>query len=102
MNSELLLQVKDSFSLTGLGVLLLATAPLPALAHPDLHTIWPVRLLFPDGHEETAAASVEEVSRPGDGATAAASPQRALLLTHEGAAPVPAGTRVYLLESAIT
>ncbi|GAA3928159.1 hypothetical protein [Hymenobacter algoricola] len=95
MNSELLLQVQDSFSLTGLGVLLVAAGPQPGLAELDLHTVWEVQLVFPDGRQEVATASVEEITRPADTPDAEATPVRALLLTHENAAAVAVGTRVY-------
>ena len=100
MTSHLLLRVTGSFSLTGLGVLLLGDAAAGPLLHLDLHTVWPVRLVWPDGSAHDAVASVEEVSRPDD--EAAPDPARALLLTHEGAAPVPPGTRVYRLPEAPT
>ncbi|SHJ12772.1 hypothetical protein SAMN02745146_2369 [Hymenobacter daecheongensis DSM 21074] len=96
-----LLQVKDSFSLTGLGVLLLAEVTTAALARLDLHTVWPVRLVLPDGRQENATASVEEITRPTE-VGAADTPARALLLTHEGAALVPAGTQVFLVPPAET
>ncbi|RYU81587.1 hypothetical protein [Hymenobacter persicinus] len=100
MTSDLLLQVKDSFTLTGLGVLLLPAGSVPALTQLDLHTVWAVEVLWPDGHREAAVASVEEITRPGSSASGGATQERGLLLTHEGAATVPTGTRVFLAEPA--
>jgi hypothetical protein len=61
-----------------------------------------VELAFPDGHREPAVASVEEITRPGETAEGRAAPERGLLLTHADAAPVPAGTQVFLLEGPAT
>jgi hypothetical protein len=96
MASELLLRVKESYALTGLGMLLLPTGPVAALAQLDLHTVWAVELVSPLGHCETAMASVEEITRHGELFADAATQERGLLLTHEGATPVPAGTQVFL------
>ncbi|WP_345074377.1 hypothetical protein [Hymenobacter fastidiosus] len=93
------MRVRESFNLTGLGILLIGLETLPLLQAFELHTVWVVKLVFADGHEEPATASVEEISRPGEaGETTAVA--RALLLTPEGATTVPAGTQVYLLERA--
>ncbi|UYZ61502.1 hypothetical protein [Hymenobacter weizhouensis] len=96
MQNQLLMQVETSFPLTGLGVLVLPVPPAPALAAYGLHTTLPVRLVLPSGEEATGLGSVEEVTRPG-AAGAPASTGRALLLTHEGAGPLPAGTLLYCL-----
>lgn len=90
---HLLLRVKSSFALTGLGVLLLPEQPEPALLAYELYTQLEVLLLLPDGPPRRATASVEEVTRPTEVGVPEAA--RALLLTHEGAVPLPAGTVVY-------
>lgn len=89
MKKLLLMHVAESVPLTGLGVLLLPSIPLPALADHALHTGLALTLRFPNGQEEPAIASVEEVSRP------EALDTRALLLTQDGAGPVPPGTEVW-------
>lgn len=92
------MQVEKSVSLTGLGVLLLPAQLLPLLQTYDLHSQWLIHLVFPDGTETEAHASVEEISRPADSVGAVAVETRALLLTEEGAGPVPTGTLVYLMK----
>lgn len=88
MVEKFLLRVAESSVLTGLGVLLVPTAPAPPLADLALHTTLPVTLRYPDGRQESAAASVEELTHA-DRPTV-----RALLLALANAA-VPAGTEVW-------
>lgn len=89
MTNHLLMRVARSFALPGLGVLLLPETMAPALLSFDLHTALALTLHLPDGAEATTIATVEEISQPDAPET------RALLLTQEGAAPVPAGTEVW-------
>ena len=89
MEKKLLLRVTKSFPLTGLGVLLFPDELAADLTSFELHAALALTLCYPDGREEPAVASVEEVARPGTPAT------HALLLTHEGATPVPVGTEVW-------
>ncbi|RSK48521.1 hypothetical protein [Hymenobacter rigui] len=89
MHEKLLFEVVESFSLTGLGILLLPANAAPELQHLALHTALKVQLRLPTGHQIAAIASVEEISRPDV-------PEiRALLLTQEDAEPVPAGAEVW-------
>ncbi|HEX8429106.1 hypothetical protein [Hymenobacter sp.] len=90
--------MEKSVSLTGLGVLLLPQQVGPLLQDFDLYTQWLVHLVFPNGSEAKATASIEEISRPSDSPGAVAVEKRALLLTQEGIESVPAGTLVYLRE----
>lgn len=89
MQEKKLFEVAESFSLTGLGVLLLPANASPGLLHLPLHTALKVQLRLPTGHRAAAVASVEEVARPGSAAV------RALLLTQEAAEPMPPGTEVW-------
>ncbi|NVO30780.1 hypothetical protein [Hymenobacter lapidiphilus] len=91
MKAIFLLRVAECRVLTGLGVLLLPAAPSETLASMQLHTSLAVRMVFPDKQEFSATASVEEVARTDEPAV------RALLLTQQGAAAVPAGTEVWLV-----
>jgi hypothetical protein len=95
MKKQWLLQVEESFLLTGLGVLVFPAAPVTALAQFSLHTALALTLRWPTGEEETATGSVEEVSRPDSTTEAGSTEIRTLLLTHEAAALVPAGTEVW-------
>ncbi|MDU0370483.1 hypothetical protein ACFPAF_08785 [Hymenobacter endophyticus] len=89
MKEKLLFEVVESFSLTGLGVLLLPANPTLELQNLALHTALKVQLRFPGGRQIAAVASVEEISRPQQAELGA------LLLTQEGAEPIPAGTEVW-------
>ncbi|MCR5887186.1 hypothetical protein LRS06_05210 [Hymenobacter sp. J193] len=86
--------MEKSFSLPGLGVLLLPENPSSVLSELALYSALAVQLRYPDGHAEAATATVEEVSRETT-ATTKSSTVRALLLTHAEATPVPAGTEVW-------
>ncbi|TYZ06272.1 hypothetical protein FY528_18715 [Hymenobacter lutimineralis] len=86
--------MEKSFSLPGLGVLLLAETMVSRLSELALHSALAVQLRYPDGRAEAATATVEEVSREAS-TTTESSTTRALLLTHAEAAPVPAGTEVW-------
>lgn len=89
MEEKFLFQVDKNFSLPGLGVLLLPTYEVPELLQLALHTALKVTLRYPSGLAQTAIATVEEIAR-------ADMPEvRALLLTQEGAAPLPIGTEVW-------
>jgi hypothetical protein len=94
MKQQRLLQVEESVLLTGLGVLLFPAAAAPALAQFSLHTALALTLRWPTGQQQAAIGSVEEVSRPGATPEAGHTETRTLLLTHEAATPVPAGTEV--------
>ncbi|MET4107904.1 hypothetical protein [Hymenobacter sp. UYP22] len=89
MKEKLLFEVVESFSLTGLGVLLVPAKPTPELQHLALHTALKVQLRFPGSRQIAAVVSVEEISRSQQAEI------RALLLTQEGAGPVSAGTEVW-------
>jgi len=89
MKEKLLLRVAESFTLTGLGVLLFPDELATNLTSFELHTALALTLHYPDGHKELAVASVEEVARPEILAT------RVLLLTHEGTTLVPVSTEVW-------
>jgi hypothetical protein len=89
MTEKLLFRVAKSFSLPGLGILLLPETAPPALSAPALHTHLRLHLRYPDGHQTTTVASVEEIARP-DTPKA-----RTLLLTEPDAHPVPTGTEVW-------
>ena len=95
MKQHWLLQVEESVLLTGLGVLLFPTAPAPVLAQFHLHTVLPLTLRWPTGQQQAALGSVEEVSRPGATPESGHTETRTLLLTHEAATLVPAGTEVW-------
>ena len=89
MTEKLHFRVVKSLSLPGLGILLLPDSASEALADVALHTSLVLALRYPGGPAATAVASVEEISWLGVAAT------RALLLTEQPAAPVPAGTEVW-------
>ena len=97
MDAELLLEVYECFTLTGLGVMLLPTGSVAALERLELHTVWPVVLAWPDGRREVAVASVEEITRHEEHFGKKATQERGLLLTHEEATKPPPGTRVFRL-----
>ncbi|WP_375437912.1 hypothetical protein [uncultured Hymenobacter sp.] len=97
MHPNLLMQVEKSVNLTGLGVLVIAQQGTPLLECFDLHMHCLVRLVFPDGGESEASASIEAISRPINSQGAMATETPALLLTHE-TLTVPTGTLVYWLE----
>jgi len=63
--------------------------PGPELRQLALHTALKVQLHAHGSPPVAAVASVEEIARSGQPET------RALLLTHEGATPVPPGTAVW-------
>ncbi|UOQ67063.1 hypothetical protein [Hymenobacter volaticus] len=98
MSKELLMQVEKSVNLTGLGVLLIAQHATPLLKGFDLHMRYLVQLVFPDGAEIQAIASIEAISRPVGEPEGAATEAPALLLAEEGTDAVPSGTLVYLLQ----
>lgn len=89
MEEKILFRVLKSFSLPGLGVLLLPENPVADLAQTALHSALRVTLRHLGAGPQAAIATVEEIARPGETAT------RALLLTQDGAEPVPAGTEVW-------
>ena len=89
MTEKLLFRVAKSFSLPGLGILLLPETASLALSEPARHTHLRLTLRYPGGHELRTVASVEEITRPDAPET------RALLLTAPDAQPVPAGTEVW-------
>ncbi|UPL49718.1 hypothetical protein [Hymenobacter sublimis] len=89
MEQTLLFRVDKNFSLPGLGVLLLPEKQVPELQKLALHTSLRLLLHYSAGHREPAVATVEEIDRAEESAV------RALLLTQEGAAPVPVGTEVW-------
>ena len=95
MSQKLLLTVTNSLPLTGLGVLLLPEQAEPELLAFELYMQLPVRLLWPDGREQTSTASVEEVFRPVTPGALQNVAVRALMLNQDDAAEVPAGTQVY-------
>ena len=89
MNKILLLRVKQSQTLTGLGVLLQPESEGAELAQWPLHTALVVELRYTDKQEISAIGSVEELGRAGQPAV------RTLLLTQEGDPSPPAGTEVW-------
>ncbi|WP_426490446.1 hypothetical protein [Hymenobacter sp. 102] len=89
MQEKILFKVLKSFSLTGLGVLLLPANPVPELQRFALHTALKVQLRFPGGHQISVVASVEEISRPHEPET------RGLLLAQEELEPIPPDTAVW-------
>ncbi|WBA41843.1 hypothetical protein [Hymenobacter canadensis] len=78
-----------SFSLPGLGILLLPETAPPDLAALALHTHLRLHLRYSDGRQVATIASVEEIAGPDTPET------RTLLLTEPDAQPVPAGTEVW-------
>jgi hypothetical protein len=95
------MQVEKSVNLTGLGVLLIAQHFTPLLQSFDLHMHCLIQLVFPNGDETQAVASIEAVSRPVDEPGATVNEIPALLLAEEGMEAVPAGTLVYWLQQAV-
>lgn len=91
MKQELLMRVRESRVLTGLGVLLLPETTPKKLAQLALHTPLTLRLRYPNKQEISAMASIEEMTRTGEPAI------RVLLLTQEGATAVPVGTEVWVM-----
>lgn len=90
-----LLTVEKSLFLTGLGMLLLPTGQSPALRSFALHTKFLVTLTFPDGQQQTAPASVEELSRPVAGSEPLSyADAYVLLLESAELTAVPAGTTI--------
>lgn len=89
MTKILLLRIRESRALTGLGVLLQPESAVVELMDFPLHTALVVRLCYPDKQEISAIASVEEVTRVGQPTV------RTLLLTQEDTPPPPAGTEVW-------
>lgn len=89
MTEKLLFRLAKSFSLPGLGILLLPETASPDLAVLALHTHLRLSLRYPGGQQLHIVASVEEIARPDTPET------RALLLTAPDAQPVPAGTEVW-------
>ena len=89
MTKSMLFRVRESRTLTGLGVLLQPESAAAELADLPLHTGLEVWLRYPGKQEISAIASVEEVVRAGEPVV------RTLLLTQEGAAPPPAGVEVW-------
>ncbi|TGE07818.1 hypothetical protein [Hymenobacter fodinae] len=94
MSDLLLLQVRESVSLTGLGILLLPAAEAPGLNRFPLHTALHLHLRYPSGLAENAVASVEEITRPNSEVGLSAA-ERVLMLTQEGAIAPPVGTQVW-------
>lgn len=89
MREKLLFRVAKSFSLPGLGILILPETASPALSAAALHTHLRLQLRYPGGHQLRIVASVEEIARLDTPET------RALLLTAPDAQPAPAGTEVW-------
>jgi hypothetical protein len=89
MQEKILFKVLKSFSLTGLGRLLLPAAPVPELQQMALHTALTVQVRFPGGPQIFVVASIEEIARPHEPES------RALLLLQEGGMPVPPGAEVW-------
>lgn len=79
-------------------MLLIAEYATPLLQSFDLYLHYPVQLVFPDGDEIQAVASIEAISRPIGEPEGAATEAPALLLAEEGMDAVPTGTLVYLLQ----
>ncbi|WBO84835.1 hypothetical protein [Hymenobacter yonginensis] len=78
-----------SFSLPGLGILLLPETAPPALSGLALHTHLRLHLRHPDGRQTATIASLEEIAGPDTPET------RTLLLTEPDAQPVLSGTEVW-------
>ncbi|MBT9393374.1 hypothetical protein KLP40_09385 [Hymenobacter sp. NST-14] len=91
MKEILLLTVRESRPLTGLGVLLQPESEARVLALWPLHTALLVQLHYPGKQEISTIASVEEVARAGEPGL------RSLLLTQENAPLPPIGTEVWWL-----
>lgn len=91
--SLLLLRVARAWALPGLGLLVLPDGPAPPLTAYDLHTALAVAIHLPDGRHQPGHATVEEVSRPDDGASG---PTRGLLLDLQSVRELPIGTTIWL------
>ena len=89
----LLLRVAAAWPLPGLGLLVLPDGPTTHLLAYDLHTALAVAAHLPEGRHQPAHATVEEVSRPDDGASG---PTRGLLLDLQGICELPIGTTIWL------
>ncbi|TGD83137.1 hypothetical protein [Hymenobacter wooponensis] len=94
MEEQWLLSVRESVSLTGLGILLFPASEATQLSNFALHTALQLRLRQPNGLEERSIATVEEVSRPSSTAEPGLT-ERVLLLTQENTAMPPSGTEVW-------
>jgi hypothetical protein len=94
MKDQLLLSIRESVSLTGLGVLLFPASEATELSSFALHTALQLRLRHPGGLEESSVATVEEVSRLGNTEEPGIT-ERVLLLTQESSAVPPPGTEVW-------
>ena len=92
------MEVEKSINLTSLGVLVIARQATPLLHSFELRMHCLVQLVFPDGAEAEAAASIEAISRPVDSQEALTVETPALLLRQEGVQAVLTGTLVYWLE----
>jgi hypothetical protein len=88
--SQLLLTVAAAHHLPGLGVLALPAAGPPQPWPYPLHTALLVRLVWPEGYQATAPATVEEVSR-------ADHTLPALLVQLEQGPALVAGTQIWLV-----
>lgn len=97
MAPQLLLIVAESYWLTGLGILAIARQSEPPLRAFALHTKLAVSLTFPDGHQQTVPASVEEISRPVEapGEAPATHTDAVLLLESELVMDLPPGTAIW-------
>ncbi|QDA61750.1 hypothetical protein [Hymenobacter jejuensis] len=97
MAKQLLLTVASSFRLTGLGLLVTPQEDnTQSLSKFDLHTKLEVNLVFPDGHQEAATASIEEMSRQtGADDAPAYYDEHVLLLESDLIREVPIGTEIW-------
>ena len=85
----LLLRVATAWPLPGLGLLALPDGPAPPLAAYPLHAALAVEAVLPGGARRAATATVEEVSRPGAGASV-----RGVLLDFGGAVELGPGAEI--------
>ena len=90
--THFLLRAAATWSLPGLGVLVLPAGPTPHLAGYPLHTALQVEVAPPGAARYTATATVEETTH-GSGF---GGPTRALLLNITGAERLPPGTNIWL------
>ena len=93
MPDSLLLRVATTWQVPGLGLLALPAGPTPHLAAYALHTALVVEAALPGGARHSAAATVEEVSRP----DAPSVLIRGLLLDFGTALVLPPGTEIRLV-----